>query len=92
MKSGSHGIRTQNAVSTNIFGNNQFIGLESNSTGTSRDVKNGNIPDSKKTLFGLTSVPSKHCSKTADYPHITTEHEGLSCDGLESWCPCHVAV
>lgn len=35
----SHGIRTQNAVPSNVFGDNQFIGLESDSTGTSRAVK-----------------------------------------------------
>lgn len=54
--SGSHGIRTQNAVSANVFGDNQFIGLESDSTRTSKAVKNGIIPDLKKTLFGLTSI------------------------------------
>lgn len=30
MCSGSHGMRTQNVVSTNVLGDNQFICLESN--------------------------------------------------------------
>lgn len=92
MQSGSHGIRAQNAFPTNVFGDNRFIGLESDSTGTSRAIKNGNIPDLKKTLFGLTSIPSKHFSRTTDYPHVSTEHEGWSCDALESWWPCLAAV
>ena len=86
-RSESPGIRTQNAVSTNVFGDNQFIGLESDSIGTSRAVKNGIISDLKKTLFGLTSIPPKHLSKTSDHPCITTERESLSCDDLEVLVP-----
>lgn len=83
-RSGSHRIRTQNAVSANVFGINQFIGLESDPTGTSRAVKNGIISDLKKTLFGLTSIPPENLSKTSDHPCITTEHDCSSCDDLEA--------
>lgn len=44
MQLGSHGIRTQNALPSNVFGDDPFIGLKSDSTGTSRAVKKWKYP------------------------------------------------
>lgn len=76
----------KNAVSTNVLEDKQFIDLESNPTGTSRAVKNL-ILSIKKTLFGLTSIPSKHLNKTSDHQRITTEHESLPFDDMDVLVP-----
>lgn len=91
MQLGSHGTRTQNAVPTNVFGDNQFIGFERDSTGTSRAAKNGNIPDVKKNPIWFDT----YCCKTSHLEHrpshISTEHK--SCPVVTwSLCPCHAAV
>lgn len=83
MQLGSHGIRTQNAVSTNVFGDNQFIGFERDSTGTSRAAKNGNIPDVKKNPIWF----DIYCCKTSHLEHRPSPYQhrarGLSCGDLE---------
>lgn len=51
-----HGMKIYNAASITVFGESQFIDLESDSSGTSTAIKIRIISDLKKSVFGLTSL------------------------------------